>query len=54
MCEMKLLSLKRYTDGIIWLLYDYFATTKTKKIIQAQFEDFNLQLVFNIINIKKN
>ena len=44
---------KRYIDDIIWLSYNYFITTKIKELLHAQFNDFNLQLVFNSINSKK-
>ena len=37
-------------DDIIWLSYNYSTTTKIKKLLQAQFNVFNLQLVFNSIN----
>ena len=40
---------KRYIDDIIWLSYNYSTTTKIKELLQAQFSDFNLQLVFNSI-----
>ena len=40
---------KRYIDDIIWLSYNYSTTTKIKKLHQAQFSNFNLQLVFNSI-----
>ena len=35
---------KRYIDDIIWLSYNYSTTTKIKELLQAQFNDFNLQL----------
>ena len=41
---------KRYIDDIIWLSYNYSTTTKIKELLQAQFNDFNLQLVFNSTN----
>ena len=33
--------------------YDYSTTTKIKKLLHAQFDNFNLQLVFHSINSKK-
>ena len=42
----------RYIDDIIWLSYNY-STTKIKELLHAQFNDFNLQLVFNSINTGK-
>ena len=44
---------KRYIDNIIWLLYNYSATTKIKELFHAQFDYFNLQIVFNSINTGK-
>ena len=38
---------KRYIDDITWLSYNYFTTTKIKELLQAQFNGFNLQVVFN-------
>ena len=45
----KTIVFKKYIDDIIWLSYNY-STTKIKELLQAQFNDFNLQLVFNSIN----
>ena len=44
---------KRYIDDIIWLSYNYSTTTKIKELHRAQFNDFNLQLVFNSIKSGK-
>ena len=44
---------KKYIDDIIWLSYDYSTTTKIKELLHAQFDDFNLQIVFNSIKFLK-
>ena len=34
-------------------LYNYFTTTKIKELLHTQFNNFNLQLLFNSINTGK-
>ena len=43
---------RKYIDDIIWLSYNYSTTTKIKEPLQAQFNDFNLQLVLTVLTLE--